>query len=179
MRIRKSRLTIVEANNNSDDVQARGRLTVLADARPVERSDRDVRDRYLRYFPSAVQYDETHDFGFYRLEPVRARFIGGFGQIYWLTPEELCLKNPFSSLEEARIIQHMNRDHAAALAHYATTRNAADTGELTMTGIDSEGFDGIQGGKKQRFFFDQPVRTMEEARQTLASMARRPVAKSL
>src|SRR5204862_254245 len=47
----KVSLTIVEASSDSDDVQARGRLTVLADAKPVTRSDTSVRDRYLRHFP--------------------------------------------------------------------------------------------------------------------------------
>ena len=160
----KVSLTVVEAGD-SDDVQARGRLTLLADARPVDRTDSDVRDRYLRYFPTAVQYDEMHDFSFYRLELVRARFIGGFGQIFWLTRDELCLRNPFSPAEEAGIVGHMNKDHPAAFGH--------------ITGIDAEGLDGIQSGKKRRFTFDRPVRTMEEARQTLISMLQRAVVPTL
>ena len=172
----KVSLTVVEANSDSDDVQARGRLTLLADARPVDPVNTEIRDRYLRYFPSAVQYDGTHDFGFYRLQLVRARFIGGFGQIFWLTPEELCLRNPFSSQEESAIVRHMNKDHATALALMA----GSDTeGPITMTGIDAEGLDAIQSGRKRRFTFDRPVRTMEEARQMLISMSRRPVAETL
>jgi len=169
----KVSLTIVEANSESDDVQARGRLTLMADARPADRADTEIRDRYLRYFPSAVQYEGTHDFSFYRLDLVRARFIGGFGQIFWLTPEELCLRNPFSSQEESSIVRHMNRDHAAALATMAGSDASA---HVTMTGIDAEGFDAIQSGKKRRFTFDRPVRTVEEARQMLISMSRRSVA---
>lgn len=172
----KVSLTIVEADSDSDDVQARGRLTILADARPVDRMETEIRDRYLRYFPSAVQYEGTHDFGFYRLGIVRARFIGGFGQIFWLRREELCVRNPFSSQEESAIARHMNRDHAEALAHMAGSDSG---GHLTMTGIDAEGFDAIQSGKKRRFTFDRPVRTMEEARQMLISLSRRPVAQSL
>jgi len=171
----KVSLTIVEANSDSDDVQARGRLTLLADVRPVDHADTEIRDRYMRYFPSAVQYEGTHDFGFYQLALVRARFIGGFGQIFWLTPEELCLRNPFSFQEESVIVRHMNKDHAAALALMA----GSDATEVTMTGIDAEGFDAIQSGRKRRFTFDRPVRTMEEARQILISMSRRPAAQSL
>jgi putative heme iron utilization protein len=169
----KVSLTIVEANSESDDVQARGRLTLMADARPADRADTEIRDRYLRYFPSAVQYEGTHDFSFYRLDLVRARFIGGFGQIFWLTPEELCLRNPFSSQEESSIVRHMNKDHAATLA---TMAGPNSSGLVTMTGIDAEGFDAIQSGKKRRFTFDRPVRTVEEARQMLISMSRRSVA---
>jgi putative heme iron utilization protein len=168
----KVSLTIVAPNNDSDDVQARGRLTLLADARPVDPTDTAIRDRYLRYFPSAVQYEGTHDFSFYRLGLVRARFIGGFGQIFWLTPEELGLKNPFSAQEESSIVRHMNKDHAATLA----TMAGSNTGLVTMTGIDAEGFDAIQSGKKRRFTFDRPGRTVEEARQMLISMSRRSVA---
>src|SRR4029077_2945809 len=102
-------------------------------------------------------------------------FIGGFGQIFWLTPEELCLKNPFSSQEESTIIRHMNKDHAAALALMAGT----DEGLPTMTGIDAEGFNAIQSGRKRRFTFDRPVRSVEEARQMLVSMSRRSVAQTL
>jgi heme oxygenase (biliverdin-IX-beta and delta-forming) len=168
----KVSLTIVEAHADSDDIQARGRLTLLADARPADPADTDIRDRYLRYFPSAVPYEDTHDFIFYRLALVRARFIGGFGQIFWLTPEELCVRNPFSSQEESAIVRHMNKDHADALTHMSG-------GQAIMTGIDAEGFDAIQSGKKRRFAFERPVRTMEEARQMLISMSRRPATQSL
>jgi len=171
----KVSLTIVEANSDSDDVQARGRLTLLADVRPVDRVNTEIRERYLRYFPSAVQYEGTHDFGFYQLALVRARFIGGFGQIFWLAPEELCLKNPFSFEDESAIVRHMNKDHATALALMA----GPDAAEVTMSGIDAEGLDAIQSGRKRRFTFDRPVRTMEEARQMLISMSRRPAAQSL
>jgi putative heme iron utilization protein len=172
----KVSLTVVEGNSESDDVQARGRLTLLADARPVDPAETEVRNRYFRYFPSAISYDDTHDFSFFRLMLVRARFIGGFGQIYWLAPEDLRLRNPFSSQEEASIVRHVNKDHAAALLHIAGSNGAEP---VTMTGIDAEGFDAIQSGKKRRFAFGSTIHTMEEARQMLVSMSRRPTAQSL
>ena len=162
-------LTIVESSADSDDVQARGRVTCLADAKPIPESEVALRDRYFRYFPSARQYEGTHDFSFFRLEPVRIRFIGGFGQIYWLEPEEFMTANPFSAAQENRIIEHMNHDHAEALKHYA--RGAA----AVMTGIDAEGFDTTASGRKLRFDFNPPVHNMEEARQALVTMAKRPV----
>lgn len=161
-------LTVLDSQSASSDVQANGRITVLANALPVNRDEIDVRDRYLRYFPSAVQYDQTHDFMFFRLEPVRARFIGGFGMIFWVDADELRMENPFSPAEESMILSHMNRDHADALKHYAN-------GEAVMVGIDSEGFDVLQSGqsgKKLRFGFEQPVRSMEDARHAMAAMAR-------
>src|SRR5215469_8969770 len=127
-------LTVVE-KTEADDVQARGRITFIADAHQVERGDDDVRERYFRYFPSARQYDNTHDFEFFRLELVRIRFIGGFGRIFWIEPSGFMTANPFSRSEENRIIHHMNKDHSDALSRYV----GGGTGE--MAGIDGEGCD--------------------------------------
>ena len=160
-------LTIVE-KGESDDVQAQGRVTCIADARQVARSDDDVPERYFRYFPSARQYEHTHDFEFFRLELVRVRFIGGFGQIFWVEPSAFMATNPFSQAEENRIIQHMNKDHSDALSRYI----GGGPGE--MAGIDGEGFDVLRAGKKVRIPFTTPVTNMEEARKALVEMARRP-----
>jgi putative heme iron utilization protein len=43
-----------------------------------------------------------------------------------------------------------------------------------MAGIDADGFDVLAAGKKLRFDFDTPVRNMDEARQALVAMAKRP-----
>ena len=140
----------------------------MANARPVPTDETAVRERYFRYFPSARQYELTHDFEFFRLELVRVRFIGGFGEIYWVEPDEFTMKNPFSFPRESRIIEHMNNDHADALRRYAGGAPA------TMVGIDAEGFDLLASGKKLRLEFDTPVHTMDEARQALIAMAKRP-----
>src|SRR6266850_4030609 len=161
-------LTVFDSSSDSDDVQARGRLTCIADARPLGEEEEDVRERYFRYFPSARQYADTHDFEFFWLDLVRLRFIGGFGQIYWVGPSDFMVANPFSAAQESRIIQHMNDDHRDALIHYAGGKSAV------MIGIDGEGFDVLQSGKKVRFEFETSVRNMEEARQALVTMAKRP-----
>jgi len=164
-------LTIVDRSDDSaesEDVQARGRVTVIANARLVEGSETTVQERYFRYFPSARQYQQTHDFEFFRLELVRVRFIGGFGQIYWLEPHEFMSRNPFSFEQETRVIDHMNADHADSLRHYVGGVSAV------MTGIDAEGFDLLASGRKLRREFDAPIGTMEQARQALIAMAKRP-----
>jgi putative heme iron utilization protein len=161
-------LTVVESGA-SEDVQAQGRVTCIANAKEVPSSDTaDVRDRYFRYFPSARQYEQTHGFAFFCLELVRVRFIGGFGQIFWVEPGEFMTANPFSPAAETKIIQHMNKDHAEALSRYV------GGGPSEMAGIDAEGFDVLKAGRKTRIPFSSPVNSMEEARQALVEMARRP-----
>ena len=62
----------------------------------------------------------------------------------------------------------MNEDHRNALMHYAGGKPAV------MIGIDAEGFELLQSGKKMRFAFEAPISTMEEARHALVAMAKRP-----
>ena len=159
-------LTVVENRLNTDDVQAQGRITCIGDARPIEEHAHRIRERYFRYFPQSRQYEATHDFAFFRLDLVRVRYIGGFGRIFWVEPKDFMVPNPFSAEQEARIVDHMNNDHAEALKQY--TGGVA----ATMIGIDSEGFDVLTHTGKQRISFDQPIHTIEEARQALVAMAR-------
>src|ERR1051326_4384473 len=55
-------LTVVQASRDSDDAQAQGRVTCIADARPIGPEEQRPRERYFRYFPQSRQYDQTHDF---------------------------------------------------------------------------------------------------------------------
>jgi putative heme iron utilization protein len=87
-------LTVFDTNGGSDDVQARGRLTYIGNARRAGNEDNGIRDTYFRYFPSSRQYEQTHDFEFFCIEPVRIRFIGGFGRIYWLEAGEFMVDKP-------------------------------------------------------------------------------------
>jgi heme oxygenase (biliverdin-IX-beta and delta-forming) len=160
-------LTVLE-RAESDDVQARGRVTYIANATEVPAGDRDVPERYFRYFPSARQYDRTHAFEFFRLELARVRFIGGFGQIFWMEPEEFGMANPFSPVEEMRIIQHMNQDHSDVVRRVGG-------GAAEMVGIDAEGFDVLREDRKIRIAFATPVKSVEEARRAFVELAsRRP-----
>lgn len=166
----KVSLTVYETH--ADDPQAGSRLTWIGDAVSVDASDTASRNRYLRYFPSAASYFETHDFSFYRLGLRRARFIGGFGEIYWIEPDKMLLKNPFRETERG-IIEHMNADHEQALLHYCKVFGAAGVETVTMSGIDSEGFDLFADQRKLRIDFDSPIHTTDEARAALVSLARR------
>jgi len=158
-------LTVIE-KGASEDVQAQGRVTCLANAVQID-DDRDARERYFRHFPSSRQYDRTHAFSFFRLELVRVRFIGGFGQIFWLDAREFSLPNPFSAMDETRIIQHMNQDHSEVL------RRLVQNDSAEMVGIDAEGFDVLSVNTKIRIPFAAPVNNMEDARRAFVEMARR------
>ena len=155
----------------ADDAQAAGRLTWIGDAEPINPADTEIRRRYLRYFPSAESYFDTHDFSFYCIHLRRARFIGGFGQIFWVEAAEMLLPNPFRQAETG-IVKHMNEDHEKALRHYCAALKGIEVQSVAMTGIDGEGFDLLADGRKLRIDFDSPISSVEEARATLAKLAR-------
>jgi putative heme iron utilization protein len=161
---RRVSLTVVESAG-SDDVQAHGRVTYIGNAVEAD-SDRDAAERYFRHFPSSRQYDRTHAFTFFRLELVRVRYIGGFGQIFWVGPRDFALPNPFSAIEESRIIEHMNKDHADVLKRLIGA-------PCEMVGVDAEGFDVLRGDHKIRFPFVSPVTSVDEVRRAFVEMARR------
>jgi putative heme iron utilization protein len=165
-----NKVSLTVFDPHADDPQAASRLTWIGDAESIDLSETDIRDRYLRYFPSAESYFETHDFSFYRIHLRRARFIGGFGQIFWIEPDAMLVKNPFRETELG-IVEHMNRDHQKALFHYCKIlRGEVDA--VTMTGIDSEGFDMLADKRKLRVDFESPIHTSAEARANLVRLAR-------
>jgi len=166
-----NKVSLTVFDPHADDPQAASRLTWIGDAESIDQSDADSRDRYLRYFPSAESYFQTHDFSFYRVGLRRARFIGGFGEIYWIEPDAMLIKNPFRETEKG-IVDHMNQDHQKALIHYCKVLKDVETNDVAMTGIDSEGFDMLTGKLKLRIDFESPISTSEQARKELVRLAK-------
>jgi len=166
-----NKVSLTVFDPHADDPQAASRLTWIGDAESIDPSDSDSRDRYLRYFPSAESYFQTHDFSFYRVGLRRARFIGGFGEIYWIEPDAMLARNLFRETEKG-IVDHMNQDHQKALIHYCKVLKGVETSDVTMTGIDSEGFDMLAGKLKLRIDFDSPISTSEQARKELVRLAK-------
>ncbi|MDA7085292.1 DUF2470 domain-containing protein [Pseudomonas sp. SA3-5] len=162
------------------DVQAVGRLTLLAEARQL--CDQDAVEaaarRYYRYFPESQNYHRAHDFDFWVLEPVRWRYIGGFGAIHWLA--QVALSNPFAATDNAGareqdMLEHMNSDHASAIGHYVALAGLPAQVPAELVGIDSEGFHLRIGQSVYWLAFPAPCNTPGEVRQAFVQLARAEV----
>ncbi len=171
-----NKCSLLVGERAAKDVQAAGRLTLLAEARQlvdppvVEAAAR----RYYRYFPEAGDYHRVHDFDFWVLQPVRWRYIGGFGAIHWL--DDVALANPFATgdgAQEQGMVAHMNDDHAAALAHYVEQAGLPTSSPAQLAGIDSEGFHLRIGQALHWLPFAETCETPLAVRQALVAMARR------
>jgi putative heme iron utilization protein len=155
-----------------EDVQAGPRLTLVGDAARIA-EDPAVQNRYLRYFPAALDLLALADFSFWSIEPKRLLFIRGFGRIHWIDRDAFRPPENRLAAAEEEIIAHMNADHRAALAHYCRHAHRTTPREVTMVGIDCDGFDVRADGRLLRIAFGEPVTNPGKARAALAAMARR------
>jgi heme oxygenase (biliverdin-IX-beta and delta-forming) len=169
------KVSLIATESGVDDLQTVGRITYIGNAVILDDDDSDSKERYYNYFPQSREYHEIHDFDFYRLQLVRVRFIGGFGQIYWVEKNDFLLANPFNFNEEKGMIDHMNADHLEAIKHYCDLydiRSLADDIPV-IVGIDSEGFNLRVGARIHRVNFNEPVNTAENIRKVLVEMAKK------
>lgn len=153
------------------DVQAVGRVTVMAEARTLSEPQavEDAATRYYRFFPESQSYHTAHDFDFWVLEPVRYRYIGGFGAIHWL--DDVALPNPFTAAVETGMVEHMNADHAKAIAHYVELSGLPQHEPAQLVGIDSEGMHLRIGQGIHWLAFQEPCNTPKQVREALVALA--------
>lgn len=155
----------------SPDMQVAGRVTILGKAeRLAEKSE--LGPRYLRFHPQAADYFAMHDFSFYRIEPVRIRWIGGFGRIHWVEPGDYLSPPCALAEQEAGILEHMNTDHGKNLLAYCRHVHGMETTRAEMIGIDQDGFDVRTEGNVLRFDFAAPVTDALGAREALVALAK-------
>jgi heme iron utilization protein len=147
------------------------RVTLFGKAEKVE--DEAVRRRFLARHPESAFYADFPDFAFWRLEVEGAHYIGGFGRIVDLAPEELLVDTKGAGdllAAEPGIIEHMNADHADAVRLYATRLAGGAEGLWRMSGIDPEGCDLICEGDARRIRFAAPIASPSEARAELVRL---------
>lgn len=155
----------------SADMQATGRVTIVGRAERL--ADKDaLGPRYLRHHPQAEGYFAMHDFAFWRIEPVRIRYIGGFGKIHWIETESYLMPEGPLAAQETDILAHMNADHMHNLVAYCRHVHGVEVERAEMIGIDPDGFDVRAAGRMLRFDFPTPVTDAADARAALVELAR-------
>ncbi|MDA0656471.1 MAG: DUF2470 domain-containing protein, partial [Proteobacteria bacterium] len=145
---------LVDDTGNLDNPLTGARVTVQGTA--LRSDDSMDRQRFLRKHPTASDYANFNDFGFYRLDVTRAHLVAGFGKIHWIDWEDVrfdCTDCDDLIDAEAEIIAHMNDQHLDAVQLYAQLAGARK-GNWNMTGIDPEGIDLRAGGTVLRLEFE-------------------------
>ncbi len=80
------RVSLSVVQPGAEDVQDVARLTLVATIERIE-PDPALLARYLRYQPKTAELLAL-DFMFFRLQPLRVRYIGGVGRMGWLSDRE-------------------------------------------------------------------------------------------
>lgn len=150
------------------DIQAGERLTLLGKAVRVETTEQ-LKARYLRYFPGAEPYFAL-DFGFYRIEPVTLRYIGGFGVARWISPTEILPPPNSMAQQEEALLARFNLNRAGDLQFFCRAYYGTSASDATLVGIDCDGFDILGDGQLLRFDFPDTVLNAEQAEAALLKM---------
>ena len=85
-------LLVTQAEGEGVPAQALARVTILGEAREMEKAsaeERACREVYLARFPEAEPLTGFGDFSFFAIRPARARFVAGFARAMSVTAETL------------------------------------------------------------------------------------------
>jgi putative heme iron utilization protein len=169
-------VSVLFASVGAGDPMVHPRVSLAA--RAEKSADERVRRRFLARHQEAAFYAGFKDFAFYRLVPLGAHLVAGFGRIVDLTAEQLLtdLSGAAGLVEvEEEAVQHVNEDHPDTVKLYATRLLGLEPGEWRMTGVDPAGCDLAVGDRTARLEFPQRVTSAADLRkmfQRLAEAAR-------
>jgi hypothetical protein len=162
---------LVDGTGPAGDPLQGARVTLIG--RAEKTPEEAARRRFLARHSQAEFYADFPDFSFWRLAVEGAHYIGGFGRIVDLKPDELLIETSGAEAllaAEPDIVQHMNADHADAIQLYATALMGAPPGAWRMSGIDPEGCDIIFDGTAMRIAFASRIASPEQARKELVRL---------
>lgn len=172
------RCSLLIGEPGKGDPLAHPRISITCRARRIQRGTADhqrISRRYLNRQPKAALYADFADFSYFRLQPGAASLNGGFARAYALEAADLLSDAAVSdglAASEQSAIDHMNSEHADAIALYARHFAKAGDGEWQITGIDPDGLDLAFGGEVARVFFANPLPAAGDLRSVLVSIAR-------
>jgi putative heme iron utilization protein len=179
-----ARASLLVAESRPGDPLANGRVTLLGPCAPIGEAERQrASEAYLARHPGASYYSGFRDFAFWRLQVSGVRYIGGYGRMSWVEPEQWRSAEPDPIAPEATaILEHMNQDHADALPAYCRAlAGVSDVESALMTSIDRLGFEMSvvtpAGTRTVRLAFHEPIATKTCARVALVGLLKEARAK--
>lgn len=154
------------------DPNADARLSLLGNAKRLDQSELAyISERFFKLYPDSRSYQGTHDFAFYKLTTERIRFIGGFGDIHWISKDEWKLDTPEWLESEQNMITHMNDDHMDAMQLMCQHHFNIDASKVDLLAINPDGFFMSADQTKPVYInFEELAHTSKEARQQLVKL---------
>jgi len=136
----------------------------------------EVRTLYLERHANASYWVNFQDFSFFRMALAEIYFVGGFGSMGWVTPDdyEKAAVDPLAD-EVSSLIREINTEQAETLLLLARVFGNVEAQQAMVIALDRLGFHlrittpgRMQGG---RVAFSSLVRNASEVRAGLAGLA--------
>ena len=165
-------LSLLVSQDHTEDINAGARLTLLGHAELVSGDDaHELAAKFFLKFPESRQYQDTHDFEFYRIRVEYVRYIGGFGQIFWLDVNQFILPQPDWLGHEQAAIEHMNEDHEDAMKLMCSYYQNFEADHIRMTHLYADGCVLRANDQHNHFLpFPEPVMAAQDIRTQLVNM---------
>ncbi|MBR9971990.1 HugZ family protein [Magnetospirillum sulfuroxidans] len=116
-----------------------------------------LRARFLALHPAAALYADFADFGFWRVNPDRAHFVGGFGRAVWIN-------TPFGL--DSAVAETLSAAQSEVLGQRIPTL----WGGGDVIGWDVDGVDVTRNESTTRIAFSHPAENLGNARKALENL---------
>jgi putative heme iron utilization protein len=175
----RASIAIVAAATDSDPL-ANSRITLAGVAeKPTGDDLAAARQAHLDAVPAAKYYVDYSDFTLWVLRIDRVRWVGGYGRMDSAAGPDYAAAEPDPvQAGAAGAIEHLNADHAEALAAMARTLGGyPDTTAATCTGADRYGLDlkvtTERGVAYTRVGYAQRIDSYDQLRSATVELTRR------
>jgi putative heme iron utilization protein len=156
--------------------QTAPRVTLSGLAEPVPEAEAAaLKARWLARHPYAALYADFGDFALWRIRPGGALLVGGFARATRLKLADLLPDAAAVAAiagAEAEILDHVNADHADAVAAIAEGLLGGGPGAWRLAAVDTDGCDLALEDSVRRFAWAAPVADPDGVRAQLIRAAR-------
>jgi putative heme iron utilization protein len=156
--------------------QTAPRVTVSGLAEPVPEAEVPaLKARWLARHPYAAMYADFGDFALWRVKPGGALLVGGFARATRLRMADLlpdAAAVAALAAAEAGILDHVNADHADAVAAIAEGLLGGAPGPWRLVAVDTDGCDLSHDDRVLRLNWTVPVTEANAVRVELVRAAR-------
>jgi putative heme iron utilization protein len=156
--------------------QTAPRVTLSGLAEPVPEAEAvALKARWLGRHPYAALYADFGDFALWRIRPGGALLVGGFARATRLKLADLlpdAAAVAAVAAAEAGILDHVNADHADAVAAIAEGLPGGGPGAWRLVAVDTDGCDLALGETVRRLAWAAPVADADDVRAQLIRAAR-------
>lgn len=133
-----ARACLLIADADDSGTQSGRRVSVLGDVKALDtQRSTALISLYKTAFPASSKFLSLGDFRFYIIEPLAVKYIGGFGQIRWLSREEFQVPGTIPAVSQ--LIAVANVEARNAILHMAQRLTGTSTTDAEILFIDPDG----------------------------------------